>query len=119
MKKIVLTFLAFVYLGLAVRATVHLHDCIDTFSGSPDNHAGPVEKFPCKNDPKQCKFETEQRINEAALKSYRVLDKVLLPVFANDHQPKSHVLQYYDSDPYTRVRRQTIPIFILHRVIRR
>ncbi len=119
MKKILLTFLAFVYFGLAVRATVHLHDCIDIFSGSPDNHAVPVEKSPCKNDPKQCNFETEQRINEAALKSYRVIDEGLLPVFADHHLPKLYVLHYYDSGQYTRGSLKKIPLFLLHRVIRR
>ncbi len=118
MKKILLTFLAFIYFGLAVRATVHLHDCIDVFSEVQDSHTGPVEKSSCNNDPKQCNFETEQRINEAALKSYRVLDAGLLPEFAGYHVLKQYVFHHPDSDQYTRVRIQKIPLFILHRVIR-
>lgn len=119
MKKLLLTIVAFIYFGLAVRATVHLHDCIDIFSGSADTHALPVEKLPCNGDPKQCKFETEQRINEAAFKSYRVLDPVLLPVVVPFVTPR--VCPSYNHNWYQRAiePRETIPLFIFHRVILR
>ena len=119
MKKVLFTVIAFLYLGLAVRATVHLHDCIDIFAGSADTHATPFEKFPCNGDPKQCKFETEQKINEAALKSYRVLDQVLLPALINYPPSNIYISHHYDWDQHTPVRQKGIPLFILHRVIRR
>lgn len=119
MKKILLAILMFFYLALAVRATVHLHDCIDIFtSTSTDNHPGLNDKLPCKNDPKQCELETEYKINEAALKSYRVLSEAILPV------PSPSLESFYPPhNDYVLLHNNCIPapkicLFILHRTIR-
>ena len=96
MKRILLAILAFVYLALSVRATVHLHDCIDIFaSPSTDLHSAEKEKTPCKNDPIQCKLETQRRIIEAPSKWLRVIDPVLIPLSAFQFRQHYFDLQQY------------------------
>lgn len=90
MKKILLAILAFVYFALSVRATAHLHDCMDIFSSfENDLHAEQKDKGPCKNDPNQCKLETQRRVVEAPYKFIRVLNDSVVPVsvFQNLQQP--------------------------------
>jgi hypothetical protein len=83
MKRILLTILALAYLALSVRATVHLHDCMDIFTGSiTDIHPEEKEQEPCRNDPGQCKFETQRRVVEAPSKRPSLIDQVLVPVSA-------------------------------------
>jgi len=88
MKRIVLTILALVYFALSVRATVHLHDCMDIFADAiTDIHSPQNEKKPCKNDPGQCELENQRRITEAPSKSLRVIDQLLVPASAfSDNQ---------------------------------
>ena len=81
MNRIVLAIVAIIYFGLSIRATVHLHDCMDIFAGSgSDIHSEEKEKAPCQNDPSQCKMETQRRVIEAPSNWLRAIDAALFPV---------------------------------------
>ena len=81
MKRLLLTIVAFAYFTLSVRATVHLHDCMDIFAASiTDIHPDEKDQEPCRNDPSQCKLETQRRVIEAPFKRPRLVDQVLVPV---------------------------------------
>jgi hypothetical protein len=119
MKKILLSIVAFIYFALSVRATIHLHDCVEIFGASIiDLHSDQKNTGPCNNDANQCKLETEHKVLEAAFKSLRTLSEVL----SFGYPGYALRFRYAIKQDYLRIdiplRTHKIALFILHCIFR-
>ena len=111
MKQFILAIIAFVYLGTATGATIHMHYCmgklisIGLLPGKDDqcNKCGmgktdAKSKGCCKDEPKQIKIEKDQKTTETAVQTMQAI-AVEMPAAAIEI-PLNYFSSLTEKSPY-------------------
>ena len=132
MKKVTVTILAILYMSASIGATINLHYCMGKLSGSDlwkgndkSNKCGACgmlkarsKKGCCKDEQKQVKLNTDQKIVDYFLKLIPISYTAILPNYITYQENLIPTLIEEYPIANGPPLRQTVPIFILNCVFR-